>query len=270
MRTTEYLPIRIALLLALLSGLGVTGMPQGVPGVQVKPVNLSGVSLGPYSPAADVGFAEYLENHAALGTMYPYSAIVKNLSGRAVVGLALRWTWADQAGEENSKYLMSDNLLLGRGPVVASGDTLLVTPDFILPESMLNTGIIMPSSKMIARDAANLSQVSNVTVSLDVIILDDGLVAGPDRSAFVTNIEARREAAVELSSVVISMLQNGRDPSAMIAEAAKQPPVVADLVTAWKARIAKSLQHGNLRLQAEALAKLPKLNFHRGQGPQSK
>jgi hypothetical protein len=249
--------------LALLSGLRITGMSQGVPGLQVKAVDLSGVSLRPCNPAGDVSFAEYLENHAALASMYPYSAVVRNLSGRAVVALALHWTWTDQGGEGNGKYLMSDGLFLNSQPVVGEGDTLLVTPDFILPESMLQTGIIMPGSKMIARDAAKLSQASNVTVELDVIMLDDGLVAGPDRSGFVANIEARRKAAVEVSSAILGTLQNGQDPSAMIAEAAKRPSGGADLVAAWTGRIARMLQHGNLRLQAEALANLPNLKFHR-------
>jgi hypothetical protein len=263
METRGFLPVRVTLLLVLFFSLGITRMLQGEPTLRVNTANLYGVSLQAYNPAGDASFAEYLENHPAQASLYPFSAVVKNLSGMAVVGLALRWTWTDQAGEKNTNNYMSDGLFLNRQAVVADGDTLLVTPDFILPESMLKSGVIMPSSNMITRHAAQLSEASDITVDLDVVIFQDGSFAGPDRSRFVANIQARRNAAVELSSAILSMSRNGQDASAMIAEAARQAPGGADLVAAWKGRIARMIRPGNrnLRLEAQALAAVPNVEL---------
>ena len=257
MHTPRFL--RVVLLLVLFSGLG---MSQGEPTVRVTAASLSGVSLEPYEPGVEVSFAKYFESHPAQAALCRFSAVVKNLSGRAVVGLGLRWTRTDQSGERSVTDLLSDGLFLSRQPVVAEGDTLLVTPDFILPQSMLGSGIMMPSSTMMARHAAQWSKASNVALDLDVVIFQGGSFAGPDRSGFVASIKARKQAALELSSAILRLFQNGQDPSAMVAEAVQQPAGDSDLVAAWKGRIAQMIQHGNLRLEAQALADVPDVQLY--------
>lgn len=246
-------------------GLSISGNGQTLSSVHVKTSSLDGISLAPYDPAAYLPFTNYLQSHPTQASLSPFSCILENRSGKNVVGLTLRWTWTDTAGHERTLYYRTDSLFLNQRAIVVDGGTLLVTPDFLLPKSLLSSGMIMPGREMMSRDAAELAKASNVTVDLDTIIFEDGLVAGPDLSQTLSKIQARREAAIQLATTVIEMLKNGQDPSVMLAQAAKptQPVTIDNWVAIWRARIARLLQHGNPQLTAQTLLTLPNLKFRR-------
>jgi N-acetylglucosamine kinase-like BadF-type ATPase len=118
----------------------------------------------------------------------------------------------------------------------------------------------------LTQGAAGLSQSSNIAVDLDVVIFADGLVAGPDRYQTVAKIQARRQAAQQLSTTVLNMLQKGLDPSAMLSKAAARPPVGPNLVATFTSQVARLLRQGDLkatRATATTLTNLPNLTFHR-------
>jgi hypothetical protein len=231
--------------------------------VRIKTAARAGVSLAPYNPAVHAAFAQYLQGNPAQASLAPLAAVLQNRSGKTVVGLTLRWTWTDAAGREDEKNYWTDSLFSSRQPVIVNGDALLATPFFLVPQSMLTSGMIMRSGAMLTRGAAELSESSNVAVDLDVVIFQDGLVAGPDHYDTLAQIQARRKAAVQLSAPVLDMLRKGQDPSAMLAQAKAQPPVGPDLVAAFTSQLAMLFQHGDLRETAGTLSNLPNLAFHR-------
>jgi len=211
------------------------------------------VTLMPYAPSLNVNIDRFLESNKDFGRLSPYAMVLTNNSGRAIHGLTVRWTLVDFAGKESVMDYATDSFFLTRTAVLESGDSLLVTPTIMLPASLLARGFTGPGAETANREADSFDKAAERQVSLDTIILDDGMVFGPDVSNTVKSIEARRHAA----EMVL-----GATPDALSRMAATRPTDPQDQLGTWLFRLSDHVQRSG-SLAVEQLKALPKVRLYR-------
>ena len=79
-----------------------------------------------------------------------------------------------------------------------------------------------------------LETAHHVTINVDAVIFDDGLVIGPDKTGLVDSINARAEAIARISQTVRSAMKDGKDVTATLqAMVPPRSPFETDKVTNW-------------------------------------
>lgn len=265
----------------LLASLGVVVVCASVPAgsqtlskLMIASPCQAGVSLSLYDPAgaATPAFEKLFQDDPDIARLRPFSAVLTNVSEKNIVALTLQWTLSDSSSQQRVLNYRTDSLFplslsLSSGPIAPVGENILVTPSFLLRESVLKSGagFITVGKATVRSDAERFETSSAVRVDLDTIIFEDGQVCGADRSNTVAQIQARKSAADALSSAVLAMLNDGRDPSAMLTEITTERGISSqDYVGVWKTRLAQMLLRSrNLKKQAEALSAVPAISLYR-------
>lgn len=196
--------------------------------------------------------------------MQPYALVLRNQSEKPLIGLSVRWILQDSSGAQHTVTYSSDSLFLVYSPIALAGENLLVTPSFLLPESLAGSGFT--SSEGSTSGLANdFQQSRSIVASIDVAIFADGEVIGPDRGRMVENIRARKAVAESIASEIQTLLDRGTDPTAKLEELKTLPPSSkTDASIVWTNRIANLLlrsQDKNTTLGH--LKALPTPDFHR-------
>ncbi len=167
----------------------------------------------------------------------PYALLLTNASGQAIVSVTIRWMGS--SAEKSFVYdSSSDSLMRGvpgggssmtlplpgprqalvqrgassasaDGPVVlAAGDRMLVAPGLLVSESRAKErGSPGGSSSM----PQALQSAEIISAALDVVVLEDGTVLGPDASHTVDGLLSRKAAVDGVVKAVRLAEQNGMD-----------------------------------------------------------
>jgi hypothetical protein len=165
-------------------------------------------------------------------TINPYSILLKNASGRAVVGYSITWECFDGERESAERDMSHDvrisNIL---GVVLTRGEE----SDRQAVLSSLERQVIKPRTTWLISDDAPARQVGNgvedvgteldqaalaevraacpiMTVTLDGIFFDDGTFIGPDTSNFFLKVKTQLDARYELLQWVQNELKAGKSP----------------------------------------------------------
>jgi hypothetical protein len=211
---------------------------------KIKDAGFPGVTITAYEA---VSLEPELDPLMRLGPvairMRAFSQVITNATERPIVGIAVRWTWRDQAGKQQIYNLRSDGLFLVRSDVVPPGGRILVTPDIVFPiKRPTQTGYISPSmgpGKWLDRFE---QENEDLAVALDAIVFADGEVAGPDESRMMQYIMARNAAAQTLARSVLAIIQQGKDPAAFLSATRSQNAgSTGDYMRLWNYRLADSL-----------------------------
>jgi hypothetical protein len=104
---------------------------------------------------------------------------------------------------------------------------------------------------------------------LDVVIFEDLLVAGPDRSGTVADLLLQKQAAEEIGRDALAALDAGLDPAVILAQHA-HGSTARDSLSTWKVRFSHQIvQLPTLRAKravAQQLLGFPDLSkLHRSQ-----
>ena len=153
------------------------------------------------------GFAEelnklQLDNKPGMDAAQPFSVIVKNASRKAVAAFAIRWKIKDPNGFVRTQNVMQleARALLDGGRrrtdqvSIAAGASRLVTVE----------GIIMNSEALHNFSSSfQAPEFTVVSVELDLAVLEDGEVIGPDQIGmlpiFIAAVNAKQDLMEEIS-----------------------------------------------------------------------
>jgi hypothetical protein len=218
----------------------------------------------------------------------PYSLLLTNASGKAIVALSIRWTGV--LTDETDFYDSSiDSLMPGgstgsaakmrlpgqprpttpvsigqshtstQGKEVAGiGERMLVAPGLFIRESLGRPGggSGMPEA---------LKKAQMVSATLDTVVLDDGEVLGPDASHMIDSLRARKGVIDMTLNAVRNAEQNGQDPVELLKQLANAPLRFENGQEAVQLRMfAHSLMGSpDWRNQLESYSKIQLPNFHR-------
>jgi hypothetical protein len=219
----------------------------------------------------------------------PFALLLTNLSGQAIVSVTIRWTGVSGgktvvqhsscdsvmrglmgAVRSSGGSMNSHDVLLGSsgvtadGPIVlAPGERMLVAPGLLARESQVKQrGSPTASSSM----PAALQSATNISASLDTVVLEDGTVLGPDESHTIDGMLAQKTAGDFVVQAVRTAEQNGMDGAEALRilanpQSMSRGMTQQDLAAGSIARALMGSRDWRAQLERIAAFQLP--NFHR-------
>ena len=203
----------------------------------------------PTSPTTEVAVKSILPedfpaiDKTAFANVHPASFVLKNLSNRAIVAIAVEWSYTAQDGHEGRGFAKSNSLSTNTGAVVQPYETLFVGPKVFLPESLAFAPHIgSPFEAVDGRSAHWAATASQITAKIDVVIFEDGELVGPDQSQLGVEIQSQKMAADQIASRVRYAQSQGQDPTPMLKQIAEAPmESTTDFIGLWSGLYAHQL-----------------------------
>jgi hypothetical protein len=158
----------------------------------------------------------------------PLTLVLENRSKKAITGLSYRWRKLDASGKVHNHTASSDSYFVDVfRPVAAPASRHLIGPSGILDEAMLDYanaggGFIGVKTGVTMRP---LPEIVEVTFEIDLIVFDDGEIAGPDPDRFATLLQCRKPAAEFVARQVRLADAEGRDATPVISVLAEIPHI---------------------------------------------
>ena len=192
--------------------------------INIRDLREHGISL--------IAPSDLRSTHGKDVAIYPYSILLKNTSGRLVVGYSIKWECFDGKGESAARDLSHDRkfsnslgfafmygeeserraILKNADEVIEPNSTWLISPD--LPARKLSGLLAEINTEL---DQAALAEIQaacpTMTVTLDGVFFDDGTFIGPDTNDFFAKVKTQMDVRHEVLQGVHSDLQSGKDPT---------------------------------------------------------
>jgi len=163
-----------------------------------------GISLVSSSDPEFAGLASHLTPPSApdLTPALPYSFVLRNGTGKAIIALGVRWTCTNAAGKTQTHDRMWINhTTAGNGGTVSAGADRLVTP-------ILSVGTSLTPAKL-AKELERFQGMLTITPSLEAVILSDGTALGPDANNTIPRVQARLDAEKHVLASISAAWQQG-------------------------------------------------------------
>jgi hypothetical protein len=199
----------------------------------------------------------------AFANVHPASFVLTNLSNRAIVALAVEWSYTAQDGHEGQGFIKSSSLSTNTGAVVQPHTRLFVGPKIFLPESLAFAPHIgSPFEALDGRSAHWAATASQITAKIDVVVFEDGELVGPDQSQFEVEIHSQKTAADQIASKVRYAQSQGQDPTPILKQSAEAPmESTTDFIGLWSGLYARQLLSArgssNFDVRLTAMEKTP-------------
>jgi hypothetical protein len=156
----------------------------------------------------------------------PLTLVLENRSEKAITGLSYRWRKLDASGKIHNHTASSDSYFVDVfRPVAAPGSRHLIGPSGNTDEAMLDHaqaggGFIGVKTGVTMRP---LPEIVEVTFEIDLIVFEDGEIAGPDPDRFGALLQCRKRAAEFVARQVRLADAEGRDAMPVISALADIP-----------------------------------------------
>jgi hypothetical protein len=182
----------------------------------------------PTSPTTEVDVKAILPedfpaiDKATFANVHPASFAITNSSDRAIVAIAVEWSYTSQDGQQGQTFYKSSNLYIKNAKAVVQAHArLFVGPNMILPESLAFAPHIGPRFEALdGRLAPWAATASQVSATIDAIIFEDGELVGPNHSQYDHEIQSQKMAADQIASKVRHAQSQGQNPTAMLKQIA--------------------------------------------------
>jgi hypothetical protein len=187
---------------------------------------------------ADVGFDDLARRHFRKGvpaSLKPFSVFVENLSDRTLVAYVLTWRFANVHGQMTEKavnysepdILTGDDLQMPPGTKNGSAIPPRTVRSFDWQSQILDDATLNQKQTATRQKISNLlSGATDVTVTLDGAIFDDGTAVGTN-AVFFQQMQAIVNAKIDLLREVAESHKQGKVDQALesIRAKAQQPEV---------------------------------------------
>lgn len=201
---------------------------------------------------------------AAFANVHPASFVLTNISNRAIVAIAIEWSYISEDGYEGHHLYKSSNLSIKNAKALVQPHTrLFVGPNMALPESLASAPHIGPRFEALdGRSAPWAATASQMSATIDVIIFEDGELVGPNQSHYDGEIQSQKLAADQIASKVRYALSQGQDPTPTLKQIAGGTLAsTTDFIGLWSTLYAQQLlrarDSGTFEQQLSALEKTP-------------
>ncbi|MBI4909353.1 MAG: hypothetical protein HY820_37385 [Acidobacteria bacterium] len=206
-----------------------------------------GVVLLPSSHAENRRALEAMLSRRLFFTPWPDpvpepAAILCNNSGRRIIGFSFVWTFVEAGGRKPAFRMMNVgssssqlDMLTGNDPgehfnYIAAGSRRLLTPGQMHGD---NFDVLPPPARGggfsgAGGGARDTDERALESVTLDFVILDDGLFAGPDESGHFEMLVEELDRIHDVSAAAVELLQEGKTAGAVFdllhSHMDRQPP----------------------------------------------
>ena len=151
---------------------------------------------------------------------HPNTFLLTNESNKNMMGLMIRWTYTDAQRFARVHNMHTDGFDRANPVVLLTPHaTLIVAPNTFLPVAYATLPHIGPTlADLNSQLAGDMVGATNIQVSIDLIIWQDGEIVGPNQTHFDEELHNRKLAAATLASQIRSAMTNGGDPRVLLQE----------------------------------------------------
>jgi hypothetical protein len=158
----------------------------------------------------------------------PHTLVLENRSDKAITGLRYHWRKLDASGKVRNHMVSSDSYFVDVfRPVAAPGSRHLIGPSGSIDEAMLDH--VQAGGGFIGGKISGTMrpppQIVEVTFEIDLIVFEDGEIAGPDPDRFAAELQCRKRAAEYVARQVRLADAEGRDAMPLISALAEIPHI---------------------------------------------
>jgi hypothetical protein len=267
----------------IMAGLIVTCCVLSAQDVTVTPGDWSahGIEITSYSsPGFSVKASAAAPASVDFTPLYPFSFVLTNHTGHTIVAYSTLWAVKDAGGIVTPHYGLVGSLRMSMTGRIPNGADRLVTP---VNEP---SGMAARISREIAHaegDALRaeymFSNAGSVDVSLEAVMLDNGLALGPDSNHTIPRLRGEADGSKRLASDVLTAF-NGGGKQAVVdllsgivdgpypsASAASRMSSVDDVYVAFAANTRYARAREWLRLAERNAPLLEKIAFQQAHEP---
>jgi hypothetical protein len=196
---------------------------------------------------------------ALVQKFHPDAFILTNQSDKAIVALMTHWTFTDAQGFPRDGQINMDSFLQPRSPVLLPPhERLIVAPGAFLPEALATKPHMGATLEDMDGRRGHVIGASNIHVTIDLVIFEDGEMAGANETHYDLQIQNRKIAATQLAKQVRNAIANGYDPTTVLNSVLESVPSQSDSVAIWTHNYARMLESArNLDKTLEYLENLP-------------
>lgn len=123
------------------------------------------------------------------------SVVLENRSKQAITGLSYRWGAIDASGKRHDRTVSNDSYIVDvYRPVLEPGLRQLISPSKSLNESVIEH-VRAGGGVIDAFVRSNINKAQPTTFEIDLIVFEDGEIAGLDPNHFAMELQCRKPAA---------------------------------------------------------------------------
>ncbi len=171
-----------------------------------------GIEITPYSSPSFAGKAAAKVVVAVDTTsLHPVSFFLTNHTGHTIVAYSTVWTVKNANGIVSTQSRVAGSLRSrSRGLSIPNGTERLITPvTQASGASAANPKFAARLQSVIDRTRSSFPSNSVITVSLEAVVLDDGLALGPDSTQAIQLLRAEGDGLTQLASDVLGAFNQG-------------------------------------------------------------
>jgi hypothetical protein len=217
--------LNLAMLMAV-NGLTAFAQPQLV----IAPSPSPALSVTPLDPGDPAALALAAEGRAYL---QPVSVITKNIGTQPILSILVLATSTGPDSTPITGREATDALLMwDNRPVLKPGDSLVAIPNggFHRPGDLAAFAASPGGSRVLQTASDWVGRTgSELTISVDAVVLESGEVDGPDTTNYMSELQQRKEAAESVLAAI-----NGPSPEATLSQMAAQKFRKGDWLAQWQ------------------------------------
>ncbi|HEY2168341.1 MAG TPA: hypothetical protein VGJ30_01855 [Candidatus Angelobacter sp.] len=189
------------------------------------------VSFSQFSATAYPEFLTIFAASSQHSAVQNVSFVVKNRSSKSIIGLAFKYKIIDFNAHETPYTLKTHSYLSSSAsPMMEPGEQMLVSPDSFISESLIRPGHGIAGTVPRAQTIAKFSNASEIYVSIDAVIFDDGEVTGPNELQLAQAMQDLKYAADVIQRQVNASRPAHQDPRDSIVQLQATPHLAGDPV----------------------------------------
>jgi hypothetical protein len=151
--------------------------------------------------------------------------ILENQSEKPVTAWRFRWQFADVSGQQRSGTMSGDSYAVDVfRPIADPASRHLITPSGCISEASLNH--VLSGGGLLGgsiRGAHTLSDLSEVTFEIHLIVFVDGEITGADPDDYAAELQGRKRAAEFVAKQIRMAQVEGRDVTPVLTALAEAP-----------------------------------------------
>jgi hypothetical protein len=151
--------------------------------------------------------------------------ILENHSEKPITAWRFRWQFTGASGQQRVGIISGDSYAVDIfRPIADPASRHLIAPSGCVSESSLNRilsggGFVGAST----RGVHTLSDLTEVTFEIHLIVFDDGEIAGPDPDDYAVELQGRKRAAEFVAKQIRMAQAEGRDVTPVLSALAEAP-----------------------------------------------
>jgi hypothetical protein len=183
--------------------------------------------------------------HSDLASLSNNAFVIHNDDSRNVIGICAVWLITDDSNKVSTRPMMIDIFLNTiKSTVITPGGSMIISPaGWQVPActSSVTGQAFLKTTPGLIRSADQLAHATQVALTIDSVIFEDGEIWGPNMQQIDKQIVGRKAAAVDVSQLVRRMISSNGDWRAMLTENLKKPMKRDDYQARWKQRFGQQL-----------------------------